>query len=71
MAPVPAVKRPAREQACPTAVLPRGGAATTDIVDACVVEGALRREDLVISSDESDLRVIAAAADRPLGIDHP
>src|SRR5215468_12296892 len=26
-------------------------AATTDIVDACVVEGALRRRDLVVSSD--------------------
>src|SRR5215470_10953285 len=34
-------------------------AATTDIVDACVVEGALRRHDLVISSDEDDLRAIS------------
>ncbi len=33
-------------------------AATTDIVDVCVVEGALRRHDLVVSSDEGDLRAI-------------
>jgi hypothetical protein len=48
-----------------------GRAAATDIVDVCVVEGALRRQDLVISSDESDLRAIAAAAGRTLAIDHP
>jgi hypothetical protein len=48
-----------------------GRAAITDIVGACVVEGALRREDLVISSDEGDLRAIAAAAGRRLGVDHP
>jgi len=48
-----------------------GRAATTDIVDACVVEGALRRQDLVISSDEGDLRAIAAAVGRRLGADHP
>src|ERR1700689_5399680 len=29
-------------------------AATNDIVDACVVDGAIRRHDLVISSDEGD-----------------
>ena len=46
-------------------------AATTDIVDACVVEGALRRADLIISSDPGDLRVIAAAISRHLEIDHP
>lgn len=46
-------------------------AATADVVDACVVEGALRRRDLVISSDEGDLRVIAAAAGRHVEIDHP
>src|SRR5580692_10276891 len=33
-------------------------AATADIVDACVVEGALRRHDLVVSSDEDDLQAI-------------
>ena len=36
-------------------------AATTDIVDVCVVEGAIRRRDLVVSSDSDDLRAIAAA----------
>ena len=46
-------------------------AATTDIVDACVVEGALRRHDLVVSSDPGDLRAIAAAASRQLEIDRP
>ncbi|MBO0809617.1 MAG: twitching motility protein PilT [Actinobacteria bacterium] len=46
-------------------------AATTDVVDACVVEGALRRRDLVVSSDEGDLRSIAAAVSRRIEIDHP
>jgi hypothetical protein len=46
-------------------------AATSDIVDASVVEGALRRRDLVISSDEGDLQSIAAAADSRLQTDHP
>jgi hypothetical protein len=46
-------------------------AATTDIVGACVVEGAIRRHDLVISSDEGDLQAIAAVTSRHLEIDHP
>ena len=46
-------------------------AATTDIVNACVVEGALRRRDLIISSDPGDLQAIAAAISRHLEIDHP
>ena len=46
-------------------------AATTDIVDASVVEGALRRVDLVISSDREDLKVIAAAAGGSLQIEEP
>jgi hypothetical protein len=46
-------------------------AATTDIVDACVVEGAIRRHDLVVSSDPNDLQAIAAAAGRRLEIDRP
>jgi len=46
-------------------------AATSDIVDACVVEGALRRQDLVVSSDETDLHAIAAAASRHLEVDRP
>jgi hypothetical protein len=36
-------------------------AVTRDIVDACVVEGAIRRQDLVVTSDEGDLLAIAAA----------
>jgi hypothetical protein len=46
-------------------------AAASDIVDACVVEGALRRGDLVVSSDEDDLRPIADAAGARIEIDHP
>jgi hypothetical protein len=46
-------------------------AASTDIVDAAVVEGALRRGDLVVSSDDGDLQAIAAAAGTTLKIDHP
>jgi hypothetical protein len=46
-------------------------AGTSDIVDACVVEGALRRRDLVISSDPGDLTAIAAAVNSHLEIDHP
>jgi hypothetical protein len=46
-------------------------AATTDIVDACVVEGALRRRDLVVSSDPDDLQAIASATGHRLEIDHP
>lgn len=48
-----------------------GRARTTDIVDACVVEGAVRRGDLVITSDEGDLHAIAAAISRRLDTDHP
>ena len=48
-----------------------GRARTKDIVDASVVEGALRRDDLIISSDEGDLSSIAAAVSRRLDIDHP
>ena len=48
-----------------------GRARTTDIVDASVVEGALRRGDLVISSDEGDLAAIAAAVNRHVDVDHP
>ncbi len=47
------------------------GAATTDIVDTCVVEGALRRHDLVLGSDEADLQAIAAAISRRLEVDRP
>ena len=46
-------------------------AGTSDIVDACVVEGALRRRDLIISSDPGDLHAIAAAIKGHLEIDRP
>ena len=46
-------------------------AAITDIVDVCVVEGAMRRHDLVVSSDPGDLQAIAAAVNRRLEIDRP
>ncbi len=46
-------------------------AATRDIVDACVVEGAIRRRDLVVTSDEDDLEAIAAAVGWRLGVDRP
>jgi hypothetical protein len=48
-----------------------GRAGITDVVHACVVEGALRRQDLVISSDEGDLTTIAAAVSHRINIDHP
>jgi hypothetical protein len=46
-------------------------AATADIVDACVVDGALRRQDLIVSSDPGDLRAIALAVGGQVEIDHP
>jgi hypothetical protein len=46
-------------------------AAITDIVDACVVEGALRRGDLVVSSDAGDLQAIASAVGERVEIDSP
>ena len=48
-----------------------GRARTTDIVDASVVEGALRRGDLIVSSDEGDLAAIATAVSRHIDIAHP
>jgi len=46
-------------------------AQTTDVVDACVIEGALRRHDLVVSSDPDDLSSIAGAVNRRLEIERP
>jgi hypothetical protein len=46
-------------------------AGTPDVVDATVVEGALRRGDVVLSSDPEDMRAIAAAAGRRLEVDLP
>ncbi len=46
-------------------------AGVSDVVDACVVEGALRRRDLVVSSDPGDLAALAAAAGERIEIDRP
>jgi hypothetical protein len=46
-------------------------AATADIVDATVVEGALRRHDLVVTSDPEDLKSIASAVGRRLEVERP
>jgi hypothetical protein len=46
-------------------------ASTADVVDATVVEGALRRGDLVVSSDPDDLGAIAAAAGQVLDVELP
>ncbi len=46
-------------------------AGTADVVDACVAEGALRRRDIVISSDPDDLKGIAAAVNRHLEVERP
>lgn len=48
-----------------------GRAGASDAVDACVVEGALRRHDLVVSSDREDLLVLADAIDRVLEVESP
>jgi hypothetical protein len=48
-----------------------GRARTTDIVDASVVEGALRRGDLIVSADKDDLDAIAAAVSRHVTVDRP
>jgi hypothetical protein len=46
-------------------------AGTSDIVDACVVEGALRRRDLVVSSGPGDLASIASAIGVRREVDQP
>jgi hypothetical protein len=48
-----------------------GRARSADIVDVNVVEGALRRGDFIISSDEGDLAAIAAAIGRHVDVEHP
>lgn len=48
-----------------------GKAAPVDIVDGTVVEGALRRNDVVVSSSPQDLAVLATAAHRRLEVDRP
>ena len=44
---------------------------TTDIVAATAVEGALRRHDLVVSSDPQDLQAIAESAGRRIDGERP
>ena len=46
-------------------------AARADVVDATVVEVALRRNDIVVSSDPDDLHVLAASVHRHLEVDRP
>jgi hypothetical protein len=48
-----------------------GKAGTADVVDGCVAEGALRRRDLVVSSDAADLKTLAAAVNRQLEVEAP
>jgi hypothetical protein len=46
-------------------------AGASDVVDVAVVEGALRRHDVLMSSDPDDLRSIASAARRRLIVELP
>src|SRR5260370_35414130 len=46
-------------------------AATTRIVDPCVLAGALGRHDLAVTSHQGDLRALAAAAARDLEAQRP
>jgi hypothetical protein len=46
-------------------------ARSTDIVDGTVAEGALRRRDLVVSSDAKDLTSLAAAVNLRLEVESP
>jgi hypothetical protein len=48
-----------------------GKTGATDVVDATVVEGALRRHDIVISSDPDDLTSIADSVNRRLEVERP
>ena len=45
-----------------------GRAATDDVIDACVVVGAVARGDLVVTSDPDDLTKIAAELRRRLDL---
>jgi predicted nucleic acid-binding protein len=46
-----------------------GAAGASDIVDAFVVEGALRRRDVVVTSDRPDIEMLADALGRRLEIE--
>ena len=41
---------------------------TTDVVDASVVAGALRRGDAVVTSDQRDIETLASAVGRRVNI---
>jgi hypothetical protein len=56
------------EQARHVGVL-AGRTAHDDVVDVTVVEGAIRREDAVVTSNEDHIRDIAAAARARLHIE--
>ena len=58
------------EQARAVGVL-SGRSGAPDIVDSTVVEGALRRHDIVISSDPGDLKAIAASVHRGIEVERP
>lgn len=45
-----------------------GGADHDDVVDAVVAEGAVRRDDVVVTSNEADIRRLASAAKAALRI---
>ena len=46
-------------------------AGASDVVDACVAEGALRRHDLVVTSDPDDLKALADAVGGHLELERP
>jgi hypothetical protein len=48
-----------------------GRAGATDVVDATVIEGALMRSVIVISSDPDDLKAIADSVNRRLEVERP
>jgi hypothetical protein len=48
-----------------------GRAGASHVVDATVVEGALRRHDIVITSDSDDLTAIADSVNRRLEVERP
>lgn len=48
-----------------------GKAKTNDVIDAAVVEGALRRGDVVVTSDPGDIGHIADALNKSLVLERP
>jgi hypothetical protein len=47
-----------------------GKAAHNDVVDVTVVEGAARRRDAVVTSNDAHIRMIASAARARVRIEH-